>query len=117
MSYNYGTLQSMSDRLIRKFGRELTFERFQSGDYTPSKSQTSNNVITTYKAFCVQSNWTATEKQQNDILETDIKLVATVADYKKNDNVSIDGGIYKIYDFEKIQPSSDGLLYILQVRK
>ena len=117
MSYNYSNLQSMSSRLIEKSGRQITFNRVEGGEYIPSKSTVVNGVSTSYTAYCVQRDWSKIEKQQNDILQDDVRLVCQVADYKKEDVAVIDGENFQIYDIEKVQPASDKLLYILQMRK
>ena len=115
-TFRYSGTQESAERMIKKFGRKLTFTRLVKGEYAPTLGRTINDTTTTYTAYAVQSNWTTSEKTAGNILDGDIKLIAEVADYKKDDNISIDGKPYKIESFEKIQPASDRLLYILQVR-
>lgn len=112
----YDRLKSTAAAKIKKYGAEYEFTRttFGAVDYS---SGTVSSTESTYTAFAVREEFTASERADSSIEVGDIKLLAAAASYAINDKVVIDGEPYKLVSVKPIKPGSIAVAYELQARK
>ena len=116
MSFTLSDQQDFT-QLIADFGQQYTFTHIEPGAYNPATGTTSGDVTTTYTTYCVRDSFSNMDRQNSDIEQSDIKLIAEWADYQLDDTVSINGENYRIINPAKVIPGDTGMIFELQVRK
>jgi len=116
MSFNYTALESSAEKLLQRFGRELTFTRTTDGTYSPNTG-TVTTTSSTYKKFACVFDYNESELADENIEQGDRRLLAQGHTYKIGDTVSIENETYRIISISNLQPADTIMACNLQVRK
>tara|TARA_R100000479_G_scaffold123679_1_gene63942 strand:- start:560 stop:910 length:351 start_codon:yes stop_codon:yes gene_type:complete len=116
MSFNYGSLESSAEKLLQRFGRELTFTRTTDGTYSPNTG-TVATTSSTYKKFACVFDYTDAEIGNGNVEQGDRRVLAQGHTYEIGDTVSLDSETYRIISISNIQPADIIMACNLQVRK
>lgn len=116
MSFNYSALAASGGKLLKNFGRQLTFTRKADGTYSPN-SGTTTQTTTTYQKYGCVFDYSDAERGDSRIKQGDRRVLAEGHAYKVGDQVSLDGVIYRIIAISNIQPAGTIVACNLQVRK
>lgn len=116
MSFNYSAIAESSAKLLRNFGRQLTFTRKADGTYDPNEG-TTTQTQTTYQKFGCVFEYSDAERGDNRIQQGDRRVLAEGHSYAVGDQVSLDGQVYRIIAISNIQPAGTVVACNLQVRK
>lgn len=117
MSYDYSAMVATATSLIARFGASFDYTHVGRGEFNDNTGQYPQ-IIRHYSANAVKSTFSSFDRANLDILSSDLKLIAEVADYSIGDTLTVNGDTYKIKDFTKVvEPANTKIIYILQVSK
>lgn len=101
----YARLEKTAYKLIKKYGTLNTFTRKIAGGYDPQCGKARLVSSSTYTAYIVKDqNMIKSIGTEELSKRGDMRLIATAADYEKNDTLLINGVQYSIIDYEPINP-------------
>lgn len=123
MSFNYLNSLASADRLLTKFGQDVTIKTVVVGDYD-NETQTAPTTEQTYTAKAVLLDYKRNESGNStvgNIEVNDKKLLVspvglTVAP-TANDLATVNGEVWNIVNVKAVKPASITVLYELQIRK
>ena len=117
MSYDYSGMVATATSLIARFGASFDYTHTEKGAFNDDTGKY-EDVLSYYSANAVKSTFSSFDRANLDILSSDLKLIAEVADYSIGDTLTVNGDTYKIKDFTKlVEPANTKIIYILQVSK
>ena len=110
--YNYSGIVSTAQRLINKFGRDITLiTQTQSGtDYAPTITETSSMIKAVITNF-------STNEIDGTIIQSSDKKILTYDEIKPEQIVSIDGQRLSIVNVDTVSPGDTKIIYKGQLRK
>jgi len=115
MSFDYARTKATADRLIKRFGSELTFSRETGETFDPATGTTTSTTST----FTADVVWTEFRKDEIDgtlVQRGDARLLVA-GDPQIDDRVTKDGEEYRIIATEPLKPADTQLLTIAQARQ
>lgn len=128
MSSFYSSLQKISSKLIKQFGKSCKVKTETVGTYDPETSEVIGNKITEASAYCLFDNLnydfprytsTGTSKGSDVMIEQGDVLIYVTAEGKPTTNaiIEVDNELWKVITCQPIKPANSELMYQLQARK
>lgn len=113
-------MAATANRLLTKFGAEVTIKREIGGGINPVTGEKSHGLTDTYSAFAVLGKYPDTVIDDIRILQSDRKLtMSSDTEPMINDMPLIDGEYWNIVGgIETVKPNgSTPIVYFVQVRR
>lgn len=121
MAKDYTKLKNLADRLLEKYGTEITFTMpsLKRGNYNPATSRNVGVADVVIKGVGVKLDFTINEKKNSSILEGDKKIIFSSYDGSELKNgmiTTIDGIEYIVVDPGPLRPANITVVNFAQVR-